>query len=216
MAAQISIYDTTSLKEKKSSDYIISSFTNSAWQLKKELGEESDETKRKEEVECLDFPFGNLTYPEIKSIALIGSKTGLSLQDKSLEREESYDSLASAVPYSKEEVSDHLKCISDLLTEVKKEFNDKENRQIFFFEVKEHLGNIWEIEFLGNEYFLQAVSLIEDSLFYIRSEDLSMEQVDGLMDVIEICKKIDMSIDDVRICGRILRSKKIATLPTLR
>ena len=112
-------------------------------------------------------------------------------------------------------IADHLKDVTELLVGVKEFFKDEMDRQILFFEVKEHLGKLWDINFPRNDYFLQAVSLLEDSLAYTKSEDLSREQVDGLLEVVGICRKLDLSIDDVRRCGRILRSRKIATLPAL-
>lgn len=216
MAALLGIVDSYAQERAKSDVYFFPSLTDNTVQFKKELDRETEETSMKDEDKCLDFPFGDRTYPELKSIVSIGSRTGLPFPYKPLERDESYGSLASAISYSREEVINHLERISDILAEVKEEFDDKENRQIFFFEVKEHLVKLWEIEFPGNKYFQQSISLLEDSLFYTKSEDLSTDQVDGFMDVIEICRKIDISIDDARICGRILRSKKIATLPILK
>ena len=114
-----------------------------------------------------------------------------------------------------EKIADHLKDVMELLMEVKESFDDKMDRQILFSEVKQPLGKLWNIDFPGNDYFLQAVSLLEDALVYTKSEDLSEEQVDGLLQVVGICRKLDLSMDDVRRCGRILRSRKIATLPIL-
>ena len=205
------------VQERAKSDYyLISSLTDATMQFKKGLDVEPEETSTKIKVKGLDSPLEDRTYPELMSVVAQGSRTGLPLPEKSLEKDESYGSLASATWYSREKAIDHLKCILDLFTELKKEFGDEENRQIFFFEVKNHLSELWELEFPGNEYFLQVISLLEDSLVYTRSEDLLMEKVDGIMDVIEICRRIDISIDDARICGRILRSKKIATLPILK
>ena len=126
-------------------------------------------------------------------------------------RDELYSSLTFAVVSARE----HLESAIELLVELKESFDDGMTRQILFFQVKEHLAKLWEIDFPKDNYFLQAVSLLEDSLAYTKSEDLSMEQLEGLLEVIAICQKIDLSIDDVRRCGRMLRSRKIATLPTL-
>ena len=114
-----------------------------------------------------------------------------------------------------EKIVDHLKDMTELLIGVKESFEDEMDRQIFFSEVKQLLSKLWKIDFPGNDYFLQAVSLLEDSLVYTKSEDLSEEQVDGLLQVLGICAKLDLSMDDVRRCGRILRSRQIATLPIL-
>ena len=114
-----------------------------------------------------------------------------------------------------EKIADYLEDVTELLMGVKESFEDEMDWQILFSEVKQHLSKLWEIDFPRKDYFLQAVSLLEDALAYTKSEDLSEEQVDGLLQVVGICRTLDLSMDDVRRCGRILRSRKIASLPIL-
>jgi len=213
MAALPNISDTTAQAGIKSETDVNSFLT--AWRLEREAHEESEETLKKTEASRLSLWSWDLTYPELKSTAVRGHETNFFLPVILSARDESYGSVASETVYARGEAVAHLESIMELLTEIKESFEDEMDRQILFFKVKEHLGKLWEIDFRDNNYLLQAVSLLEDSLVYTKSENLSMEQVDGLLEVVQICKKLDLSIDDVRRCGKILRGRKIATLPIL-
>ena len=208
--------DTTNQRDGKREADVISSLTVTRWQLETEVDSGLRETSQKAEVSRLGPLASDLTYPEQESIAVRDLQTPMLPPVISLVRDESYGSLGSLMAANtREELLSHLEIIMKLLAEIKESFEDKMDRQILFFQVKEHLGNLWKIKFPRNEYFLQAVSLLEDSLAYSKSEDLSREQIDGLLEVVEICKKIDLSINDVRRCGMILRNRRITTVPTL-
>ncbi len=216
MAALLDTIDTTTQRDGKREAGAISSLTVTTWQLETEVDKGLRETSQKPEVSRLGPLASDLTYPEQESMAVRDPQTPMLPPVTALVRDESFDSLVSSIAtYAREEVLAHLESVTKLLTGVKESFEDEMDRQILFFEVKEHLGKLWEIDFPRNDYFLQAVSLLEDSLAYTKSEDLSKEQVEGLLEVVEICKRVDLSINDVRRCGRILRNRRIATVPTL-
>lgn len=216
MAAFSKIFNTTGEIGMKNDTDVISSLTVADWPSKKELDKESEEISRKPETGRLSLLSLDLTYSEVKSIPVRDSETDFHLPALPSQMDESYGSLSSALSYARENAVAHLESITEMIAELKESFDDEMSRQILFFQIKEHLSKLWEIDLPKNDYLLQAVSLLEDSLAYIKSEDLSKEQIEGLWDVVEICKKIELSIDDTRRCGKILRSRKIATLPTLR
>ena len=181
-----------------------------------EAEEDRKEAPGRTETRRIYFLPRDLTFQDMELSIVRGPWTGLIWPRVSSEKVDSYGSPATALAYSREKIADHLKDVTELLIAVKESFEDEMDRQILFFEVKEHLGKLWEIDFPGNDYFLQAVSLLEDSLVYNKSEDLVEDQIEGLLEVVGICNKIDLSIDDVRRCVRIMRSRRIATLPDLR
>jgi hypothetical protein len=215
MAALLDFLDTTAEDGVESKTYLIPSLTASDLNFKKEIDEESEGSSKKTKSGYLGYLSLDLTYQELKSMAVRGSETSFYLPTVSTIRDESYGSTVTATAYIRQEAVAYLENVADLLKELKGSYDDKMSRQIIFFQIKDHLSKFWKIDLPKNDYFLQAVSLLEDSLAYIKSEDLSNDQVEGLLEVVEICKKIELSIDDARRCGKVLRNRKITTLPTL-
>lgn len=194
MAALLDYFDTTAEDGVKSKTYVISSLAASDLHLKKEIDEESEGSSKKTKIGYLGYLSLDLTYPELKSMAVRVSETGFYLPTVPTIRDESYGSTATATVYIRQEALVYLENVADLLKELKESYEDKMSRQILFFQIKDQLSKLWKIDLPKNDYFLQAVSLVEDSLAYIKSEDLSKEQVDGLLEVVEICKKIESQL----------------------
>ena len=82
-----------------------------------------------------------------------------------------------------------LDIISDLeklIEDVKENFDDITDRQIFFFEFKEKLNELWNI----SEGDMKKVALrLEYAIKNIKSERLTEEQVDALAETIEVLEK---------------------------
>jgi len=218
MAALLDALTASELRRKTNGSSSLEERDILRWTMK-EPTEEGEDTSRETRVST-GFLFQGLTYIRLESTIFGESLRGTAFfpvkaSPVEVSWDKAYGSPAAEVAYAKEEVISYLESIRHLLTEVKRSFEDEMDRQILFFEVKEHLKKLWEIDLPKNDYFLQAVSLLEDSLIYTKSEDLLEEQVDALLEVVEICGKIELSLNDVRRCGKILRSKGIATLPSL-
>ena len=71
---------------------------------------------------------------------------------------------------------------------VMENFEDIRDRQIFFFEFKEKLNELWKIS-TGDDR--KAVLRLESAIKNLKSEKLTEEQVEALGDAISILKRMD-------------------------
>lgn len=71
---------------------------------------------------------------------------------------------------------------------VMENFEDIRDRQIFFFEFKEKLNELWKISRGDNR---KAVLRLESAIKNLKSEKLTEEQVEALGDAISILRRID-------------------------
>jgi predicted DNA-binding antitoxin AbrB/MazE fold protein len=107
-----------------------------------------------------------------------------------------------------------LEILNRLLSEVRKNFEDRVYRQIFFFNFKETLSKLWELSCMEKN-FREGISLLEDAVLHLKSEHMEMHQIDALEEALNILSKIDMTDDDLRMCDRILFEAEMYTIPPM-
>lgn len=104
--------------------------------------------------------------------------------------------------------------LNHLLSEVKTNFEDKIYRQIFFFNFKEALNKLWELsKNMENENFKEGISLLEDAVSNLKSEQVELNQLDALERVLKMMSKADLTDDNLITCDRILFEAEIYTIP---
>lgn len=84
-----------------------------------------------------------------------------------------------------------LELIADLerlIESVMENFGDLRNRQVFFFEFKEKLDELWKIS-TGDAK--KAILRLESAIKNLKSEKLTEEQVDALRGAISILRRVD-------------------------
>lgn len=75
-----------------------------------------------------------------------------------------------------------------LIESVMENFDDIRDRQVFFFEFKEKLNELWKI---STEDTRKVVLRLESAIKNLKSEKLTKEQVDALGDAISILRRVD-------------------------
>ena len=83
-------------------------------------------------------------------------------------------------------ILDIISDLKQLIEDVKENFDDISARQIFFFELKEKLNELWNI---SKGDMKKAALRLEYAIKNIKSERLNEKQVDALAEAIEVLEK---------------------------
>ncbi len=102
--------------------------------------------------------------------------------------------------------------LNKIIEKVKENFDDIFDRQVFFFEFKRKLDNLWKIS-KGREK--EAVSLLEDAIKDLRSERLTKKKLKALEKATKIIRTKRVDKECLMEIDKILLDARIFTIPVI-